>query len=343
MNEQDKIDVLSRRAAEAISDDRDLWPEILNQIDPKSIRRSVDGDRGRPRGWWKRPIVGVATAAALVVAIGVSSPLWSQPQPASAQAILDRAEATVNDASVAVTTYHLRLTRHVPAKQNATLSVEMWYGGKDRQRSDQTVVDGTGATASIDEVVFNGAQTWIAETRGGMTQVIHTTGTTWTQPVEDPTKLTSLADVLRQYAGDRTCLRADKNGEDTVANRATYVIALHSDPTLCATKGGSVAGGSSGKVGQPNLSDSSVAQMTVWVDKQSFLPLRTEVRNASGTLLDSSEVTSVEYNTAIPDATFTYTPPSGATVRNFTGGNGADVKRAMFEGQSPAPAKSPKP
>ena len=75
--------------------------------------------------------------------------------------------------------------------------------------------------------------------------------------------------------------------------------------------------------------DSQVGQMLVWVDKQSFLPLKTEVRNPAGVVLDRSEVTSVEYNIAIPDSVFAYTPPPGASVFNFSGGTGADVKAAL--------------
>ena len=44
------------------------------------------------------------------------------------------------------------------------------------------------------------------------------------------------------------------------------------------------------------------------------------------------EVTSVEYNVAIPAALFSFSPPPGTAVSTFTGGSGADVKRALFEG-----------
>ena|SRR5437763_2819263 len=83
----------------------------------------------------------------------------------------------------------------------------------------------------------------------------------------------------------------------------------------------------------------------IWpsVNKRSFLPLRTEVRDAGGNVVDRSEVSSVEYNLPIAEATFTYTPPPGIPVANFSGGDGADVKRSLSsapETRTP-PAKSP--
>jgi hypothetical protein len=68
-----------------------------------------------------------------------------------------------------------------------------------------------------------------------------------------------------------------------------------------------------------------------------------EVRDSHGTIVDRSEVTSVEYNVAIPAATFTYVPPAGIPVATFTGGDGADVKRALASDAQPRtpPMKSP--
>jgi outer membrane lipoprotein-sorting protein len=69
--------------------------------------------------------------------------------------------------------------------------------------------------------------------------------------------------------------------------------------------------------------------MTVWVDKRSLLPLKTEIRDGHGLVLDRSEVRRVEYNLAISETTFAYTPPAGVCVATFTGGDGGDVERAM--------------
>jgi outer membrane lipoprotein-sorting protein len=52
-----------------------------------------------------------------------------------------------------------------------------------------------------------------------------------------------------------------------------------------------------GLVAQPN-------ELTVWIDKPSFLPLKMEVRDAAGVVVDRSEVSRVEYNASMPEATF---------------------------------------
>jgi hypothetical protein len=85
--------------------------------------------------------------------------------------------------------------------------------------------------------------------------------------------------------------------------------------------------------------------MTVWLDKQTFLPLKWEVRDGSGAISERSEVTSVEFNVSIPPSTFEFTPPAGVPVYEFSGGSGADAKRMIFEGggQSGAAPNPKKP
>jgi hypothetical protein len=52
--------------------------------------------------------------------------------------------------------------------------------------------------------------------------------------------------------------------------------------------------------------------LTVWIDKQTYLPLRSEEVTPKGTA--RYEVTRVEYDVAIPEATLRYAPPPGAPV-----------------------------
>jgi outer membrane lipoprotein-sorting protein len=344
VNESNKTAILREIAEQAVPDTLDLWPAIHTQVDPATAPRSAgSGPASTRRAWRRRSFFGLAAAAALALVVGAGSLVWNQPQAASAQAILDRAQATANDASLVVTTYHLVLTRQVPGKGNAQLATEIWYGGKDRQRSETRTVDGTGAT-STQGTILNGAQTWLYfTTEEGKLQVVHTVGTTWNSPVEDPSKQASLADVLAQYSNAKGCMQAQQHGEATVANRPTYVIVATPKPGGCGGPLDAIAqakarAASQVRSGPSAGQDNQIGQMTVWVDEQTFLPLRTEVRSMSGTVLDRSEVTSVEYNVAIPDATFAYTPPAGANVFNYSGGSGADVKKALAErGAMPSP------
>ena len=189
------------------------------------------------------------------------------------------------------------------------------------------------------EVILNGNQAWMISTENGQTRVVHTTGTTWNDPLQAPVPQTSVGDLLRQYASRKGCMGATLGGQTSVAGRPTYVIDLQFRPNSCPSAGPTPAPDNPKAAlgGKPAAGqDSQVDHMTVWVDSQTYLPLKTEVRNAANALLDRSEVTSVNYNVTIPDSTFTYETPAGAVVSNFTGGTGADVKQAL-SGSPPVP------
>jgi outer membrane lipoprotein-sorting protein len=355
---------MNRIAESAVSDRLDLWPEIQARLEAEANRRSADSKMRwsevsllSPRAIVisRRPILGLAIAALLAVTAGVAFSLWGHPEAVSAQEILDRAQATANAAPLAVTSYHLRMTRQVPGKGNDTLTTEVWFAGSTRQRSETIVKDGSGAIVGTNGVTFDGAQTWIHQVENGQTRVIHTVGTTWTKPVDDPSKQTSLADVLTQYGSDKQCMDARQQGEASVANRPTYVIVVSPKPSDCTrtpdvsrqvavakptpNATAIAAKASAASRAAQSSRDNTIATMTVWVDEQTFLPLRTEVRNPAGVVLDESQVTDLQYNVAIPDSTFTYTPPAGVPVYNFTGGDGAQVKKAIFTGQATPQAK----
>ena len=81
------------------------------------------------------------------------------------------------------------------------------------------------------------------------------------------------------------------------------------------------------------------ALVRVWVDTHSYLPLRIEVHDANGTLLDRSEVSHIDYNLPLDAQTFTYTPPPGVSVATFHGGDGAQVKRSLAGAPDAKPAQ----
>jgi outer membrane lipoprotein-sorting protein len=270
----------------------------------------------------------LALAVVAGIALGVV-PSLTGPEAVSAETILDRAEFAGSAASTTVSTYHL-LMMHVGKDAGSTTS-EVWFDGPDRQRTIQHMIGANGAVVTRQDVVFNGPDTWIEDNQDGATRVIHTTGTTWTRPADSPWSSADVSELLKRY-GDKTCMNVQlEQTEPTVAGRSTYVIVaaprmLGCDPRIRvnAQAQGSML--------------SAPAQLTVWVDKDSFLPLRMEVRDGRGSIVDQPEVTSVGYNLSIPAERFTYTPPAGVSVANFTGGDGADVKRALAtDGQKQTP------
>jgi outer membrane lipoprotein-sorting protein len=363
MPEMNDRAALERIAERAVPDHLDLWPAIRARIEAGRATRAAPraaGMFGRHRRLW----LGVAAAVVLALVVGAASPLWSHPNRADAQTILSQAQASA-DGPVAVHTYHLLMTEQAGAKGNATITTEIWYAGSQRQRHDVQITGAAGALLASTQDVFNGAEVWLASTDAGQTQVVHTVGTSWNAMDDDPARQRSLTDVLARYGNDKTCMDPQLQGEATVAGQTAYVIVLTpksgSGAADCVSdaRPGSVpvaskarqaeeaAAKASKQAGQkPDLEGTVLAdrppepaRITVWVDKLSLLPLRTEVRDASGNLLDRSEVTSVEYNVAIPATVFVYTVPAGAGVTNFTGGTGADVKAALCD--PPAEGKCP--
>jgi len=328
--------MLEQIAVQAVPDDLDVWPSLRARL---SARRAP----ARPAQWrWPAMAAAAALVALLFVAL---TPGWIGTDAVSAETILDRAASTAAG-SLTVRTYHLLMTGQSPAKGVETSTTEVWFDGPDRQRSTERVVGASGTTDLTQDVIFNGPETWIVSTDKGQSRTIHTIGTHWNKPADDPSAQGSLADLLNRY-GDKQCVAARlQSGEGTVAGQPTYVIDVAPKPAACGPRPEvspvpQQAARVSGQVTSSRLENMSQPLVRVWVDKHSFLPLKTEVRDPSGAVLERSEVTRVDYNVSVPDATFTYTPPAGMQISTFNGGDGADVKRALYSAQEgkPLPAK----
>jgi hypothetical protein len=141
----------------------------------------------------------------------------------------------------------------------------MWFGGADRQSSVEETLDASGATLATQEVVFDGPQTWIATTKDGQTQVVHTTGTTWTKPADDPSPESNLTDVLAKYSQNKQCMTAQLQGEATTAGRASYLINVTPRPGVCAASI-AVGGYQAGQTRQVTSGGRYVGRMQVWLD-----------------------------------------------------------------------------
>jgi outer membrane lipoprotein-sorting protein len=288
----------------------------------------------RHTAWFRWLPAGLGAAALIALAMAGTLLVWNRAETVSAETLLDRAQGPAN-----VSTYHLLMTRQTPAKGDQSLITEVWFGGADHQRSVEKTLDAGGVTVATQEVVFDGPQTWIATTKSGQTHVVHTTGTTWTKPADDPSPESNLTDMLVKYSQNKPCLSAQLQGEATTAGRASYLISVTPRPGACAA---SIPVGDygAGRIRQVTSGGQYVGQMQVWLDQQTFLLLKTEMRDAAGTLLDRMEVTRIDYGVPMADATFTYTPPADAHISTFTGGTGADVKRALNPDPMDKPVKT---
>lgn len=306
MNDQQRINVLERIAEDAVPADVDLWPSVR-----------MRGQRST------RARLAVAAAALLAVMIGISFvPGLLGTNAFSAETILDRASTSATSPT-AVRTYHIVTQR----SGDQTITSEVWFGGADRQRALERVTAANGAVVRTQDVVFNGAETWVAITENGQTRAVHTIGTTWTKPAEDPAALTSIADLMSRF-GQKSCVAVSlESSNGVVAGQATYVVAIAPQKNTCEEVVEEVVGT---RV-LPGREALSQMQVRLWIDKQSFLPLKMEMRDGAGVVRSRSEATSVEYNVAIPESTFAYNPPAGVVVSTFNGGEAVDVKKAFAD------------
>jgi hypothetical protein len=122
-----------------------------------------------------------------------------------------------------------------------------------------------------------------------------------------------LAGLLANLGG-KVCGPAQVQGEATVAGRVAYVISVTPQPDGCP----------------PGRGPLPFARATFWLDKETLRELRTEFLASDGALQSRYEVTRLEMNVAVPDSTFVYIPPPGATVLNVTPSTPPEeVKRFM--------------
>jgi outer membrane lipoprotein-sorting protein len=108
--------------------------------------------------------------------------------------------------------------------------------------------------------------------------------------------------VLGQYVGG--CQTAQQVGEETVANRTAYKIRVTPDASACPEMAGVPAKDVIAKLGV----------LTVWVDKETFLPLRTEQATPDGGV-SIYTVTQIEVGGDIGESTFAYEAPEGVAVQ----------------------------
>jgi len=157
--------------------------------------------------------------------------------------------------------------------------------------------------------VTNGQTTWTYEPNGHLVQI---TAGKFTSPDQSmaPYGNDDLAAVLQQ-AGD--CDVATLTGKAAIAGRATDVITLV--PAGCSSPGAASFTGS----------------RTIWVDQQTFFVLQEVAYSPDGQVLQTMEVTHIQYNTDLPGTLFTFIPPPGADVHDDR--PGTPLRAAAYQQQ----------
>lgn len=304
------LDVLHRAYAEP--EPRAAFATLLGrQVEAEAARRQEHAGRPSRRTAAglrrRRSLAGLGFAAALAIAAtGAIVLMAGRSQQVSAQAILARAQAATGSAATsAPASFHLSL---IETGYNGTaqrrIATEVWAAGVDHERIEETALDAAGRPGDTAGTVVDGGSEWRFTTQNGHTDV--------TQLTHDAAKGIdfgplgeNLAAVMAEL-GQSACGSVSQQGEASVAGRPVYVITVKM-PANCLK-------GAPGKAGATAGTNTPAPHTTFWVDKQTYLPLKIE--SADGTAGKGYEVTSVEYNVAIPAATFTYAPPPGATVHD---------------------------
>jgi hypothetical protein len=93
------------------------------------------------------------------------------------------------------------------------------------------------------------------------------------------------------YTIDEKCAEPKRTGESTIAGRAVFIVENDFSGCLPADAPASMKG-----------------KHVRWVDQKTYLPLKMEMRDQSGNLVDRYEVTSIEYDVEIAARTFTELP-----------------------------------
>ena len=263
----------------------------------------------RHRRW--KPAVALV-AVAMAVAAGFAVPvLRDGAEPVSAQEILARAvAATGPDSSyhqvvVTTTTSATRIGNGDPVTRFHRQRVEVWYRDPEHARLEIRNVDESGKPGTLlSGYIRDGDDVWQVSEDGGtdggavFLRVSHGSvrsalGVFFGKGVFTPPS--DLKSALQNYWSN--CPAPSLRGDGKVVGRAAYVV--------------------------------DVCGPTVWIDKQIYLVLRTEVKpsipatpvpcgtdtgSCSHYSLGSAEVAVLESPAVIPDAVFAFQPPPGVFV-----------------------------
>lgn len=251
------------------------------------------------RSW--RPVAAVGAAAVAVAVVLVGPLLWSGESQVNAETIFARTSAAAqsNAPASGPQSYHLIATTESGGQSDAT-TTETWYVDSNHQRSEN---DWTGDGSPDFGFSVSGADAWMYGNFSGVLLAVHGPASELGASFGTQSGAASLSEVLGQYNGN--CQKATQDGEETIAGRAAYRIVVTPDVDTCPTI-----------VGEPGKDIGKLGTLIVDVDKETFLPLKTEQRGDGGLPAYTYEVTQIEVGADIGAATFSYTAPSGVAVQD---------------------------
>lgn len=276
-----------------------------------SLRLEPASKRRRRWRWW-RPALAAATAASGLAAALIVPSLWQTDSSVNAEAIFARASAAADTSAPAAgfASYHIIATNMMPGQPPRLTTTETWYADAGHVRTEH---DHDAANAGADfSLLVSGDDAWLYGVFDGVYRAAKgpasELGTTFGDFA--PGAAVDIGQVLREYTNGCQVARAD--GTETVAGRRAYKIVVSADLSICPEF----------ELGKDL---DKLFGLTVWVDQESYLPLKTEQQDRAGSVMYAYEVTQIDVGAGIPESTFTYQAPAGTTVHDV-----ANLTEAKF-------------
>lgn len=254
---------------------------------------------GRRRRWASTAVaLSAAAAVALVLGLAPFSPLGSAP-PVSAQTLARNAAAVSSGRGLPPVRFTEVVTAHPsarfqPAPPPSKVTQTVTFASASRWRVDATIVEANGAGVTHQSTVRNGEtiaasslspagirSTWTITTHAGSRPGLPTAGVYGM--ILDPNSLLSAGDH-----GARNCGRSLALGGNgpSIAGRPTRLLELGPDPCPSAAV--------------PESAGSAVFS----VDKRTSLVLRARMYSSTGSLLEESDITRLDFGGPLPDSLF---------------------------------------
>lgn len=310
---------------EAAARDR-VWRGVMQQVADQRPERQADRivRRFRSNRLYTARVALVLILA--LTALGISVRWVARPQSVSAQVVLRRMEAALTDpAAMKVTSFHFTETItyppffHFPTVQGSPESAvnlpalsgqqEIWLAPSHHLRSEGSNLASDGTVQQYLSV-SDGATTWMATIDGSGTHVLVNTVSSSAPDWDFSTffggsvaNLTQLVDQVRTSG----CRTVDLRGQEMIAGRSAYIVDIGANtcgahPTIAPSSFG--------------IFDTFDGRQVLWVDAETFFPLKMQQYGPNGTAGLGYTMTSIAYNPTLPDGLFTYIPPPGAEVRD---------------------------
>lgn len=287
---------------------RSMTPPPFEQLRPALSQLATKAQRTRSR--LLVPVVAAGGVAVVVLALLVIPGPWGNGTThVNAEEIVQRASQNATAASASLS-YHIVATTQGPQNTGSGQTTETWSLDATHVRVDE---GDSGVSA-------DGQELWLWATVNGSPRVVHTanvlgTPNTGTTPVAE-----SLAILLSRY-GKGCSNAASLTGHDTVLGRDTYVVTLQTDHPC----------GQATTVHGPST-------LTLWVDTQTFVALRTVESDGAGVSAYTYQATEFEVGLTIPESKFRYQAPAGVEVTEVPAAQAKQAIKSFADATSKATA-----